>query len=340
MPNISPFGTLQNGATVDCIRLERDGMVAHVLTYGAVLQSLMLAGQRSSVVLGFSDIASYESSTGYLGAIVGRCANRICDGQFEISGQSYQVDQNSLNQHTLHGGADGTDRQIWTILDHSADRVSLQVTLPDGHMGFPGNLQVTATYRILPQGVLDLQMSAQSDAVTICNLAPHHYFNLAGGGTIYDHSFQINADHYLPVDDDLIPTGEVRAVQNTPFDFRTKRPIGDFYYDHNFCVTEPSGTLAEICTLQAGRTSMRILSTERGLQVYSGSGLDEAMIGGYPQKFIRGAGLALEPQNWPDAINHANFPDPLLRPDQTYFHHTQFVFAQNASAAETASGRE
>ncbi|RME14526.1 MAG: galactose mutarotase, partial [Alphaproteobacteria bacterium] len=232
------FGTTPDGGAVHRVTLTGGGLTARLLTYGAVLQDLRLEGHAPPLVLGFADFAPYLTHSPYFGAIAGRCANRIANGHLEIDGKSFALDRNFLGKHTLHGGAGGMGKLLWTLTDHAASSATFEISLPDGHMGFPGNLTARVKFSLLAGGVLDIRMSAETDAPTLCNLAHHSYFNLDGGPSIADHRLKIAADSYLPVDDELIPTGEVAPVAGTRFDFRTPTPVGRaFPLDHNFCLS-------------------------------------------------------------------------------------------------------
>lgn len=332
MSGIEQFGQTDLGVPVQRISLMADGITAKVLSYGAVLQELRPAGVDHSVVLGLRDVDAYQRSDGYFGAIVGRCANRIHEGRFQLDGQCYQVDQNFLNRHMLHGGRDGSGSLVWTVEDLGREQVTLSLDLPNGHMGFPGNMRVEVTYKLFAQMGLEVTISAKVDAPSICNFAAHNYFNLSGLTSIKDHVLKSCATHYLPVDDDLIPIGKICAVDGTAFDFRHGTQIGESEYDHNFCMPRQSGTLTEVCHLSAPSSlvDLTISSTESGLQVYSGFGLNERSTDTNSEYgFERFAGLALEPQGWPDAINNPRFPSPILRPGDVRTQTTVFSFGRS-----------
>lgn len=328
------YGILPTGETVHKLRLEGGGLTAHILTYGAVLQDLRLQGHDAPLVLGFPDFAPYPTHSPYFGAIAGRCANRIRDGHLELDGVTYQLDRNSVGKHTLHGGADSMSKQLWRVENHGPHHAVLTTTLPDGHMGFAGTLTARVTFQLLSGGVLDIQMAATSDAPTLCNLAHHSYFNLDGGASILDHQLKVAADRYLPVDDDLIPTGEIRDLTGTPFDFRAPAPVGQAHpIDRNLCLSAQRTTLRPIAWLTSPKSgiTMECRTTEPGLQIYDGAKIDIDLPGltGHPMGPC--AGLAIEPQVWPDAHHHSHFPQAILRPGDTYEQHTQFVFAKGFS---------
>ena len=202
--SVEIFGQMPDGRVVEKVTIAGGGLAASVLTYGAVLQDLRLGGHDKSLVLGFTELEPYLTSSPYFGAIVGRYANRIRDGHLPLEGKVYQLDRNFLGKHTLHGGTMGTSALLWHLDAVEANAVRLSVRLADGDMGFPGAMDISVSYRLLDDGVMDLVMEAQCDAPSLCNLAHHSYFNLDGGETILDHLLKVDAEQYLPVDDGLI----------------------------------------------------------------------------------------------------------------------------------------
>jgi len=315
----------------DPIEITNGGLTATILPFGASLQDLRLDGVDHPLVLGLADPKDYQTGAAYLGAIVGRCANRIAQGCYDLAGQTFQTDQNFLGRHTLHGGIDSVDKMVWSVVSRTKAALTLQLHLPDGHRGFGGALDVQVRYSIEAPATLRLEISAQGPAATPCNFAPHFYFNLNGEGDVRHHSLAIAAEHYLPVDDDLIPTGEVAEVAGTPFDFRNARQIGDHPFDHNFCTSQGHRVCRPICTLTGAQSgiTMTLASTEPGLQVYSGEFLDEPAsktLNGQPYSAFEG--LALEPQGWPDAPNQPGFPSVILQPNETYLHVSEYAFSR------------
>lgn len=329
------FGTMPSGEPVHRLHIAGGGLRASVLTYGAVLQDLRLAGHDFPIVLGFPDFPPYLTHSPHFGATAGRCANRIRDGHVELDGQTFQLDRNFLGKHSLHGGASGTGKLLWQVTEHGEDSARLSITLPDGHMGFPGQLTADVGFSLLPSGVLDIRVSARCNAATLCNFVHHSYFCLDGGGSIGDHLLQIDAGHYLPVDDELIPTGEVRPVENSPFDFRRAVPLlrrsGGVPIDHNFCIASARGSLRRLAVLKSEMSGveMQVMSTEPGLQVYDGERIDIDVPGLDNRRMGSRAGIALEPQIWPDANHHPHFPQAVLRPGKTYLQHTQYIFGKD-----------
>ncbi|MBM1631526.1 galactose mutarotase [Sulfitobacter mediterraneus] len=323
--------TPDRSAAFTPIEISNGGLTATILPFGASLQDLRLDGVDHPLVLGLADPKDYQTGTAYLGAIVGRCANRIAHGRYDLAGQTFHTDQNFLGRHTLHGGAGSVDKMVWTVTDQSAASLTLQLHVPDGHLGFGGGLDVQVRYSVEAPASLRLEISARGQEATPCNFAPHFYFNLDGAGDVRQHELAITAEHYLPVNEDLIPTGEVAAVADTPFDFCNARQIGDHLLDHNFCTAKGQVVCRPICTLAAPESgvSMTLSSTEPGLQVYSGEFLDEpagTTLTGKPFKAFEG--LALEPQGWPDAPNQPSFPSVILQPGQTYRHVSEYAFSR------------
>lgn len=313
------FGKTADGESVTRIGLQGGRLSINILTWGAVTQDLRLEDHAASLVLGFENFEDYPKHSPYFGAIAGRVANRITQGRFEIDGKSYQVDTNFQEKHTLHGGAQGIGKRNWQIADLGTSHVILTLDDPDGAMGFPGNCKHTCAYTLKDDSTLHIALTTTTDAPTIVNLAPHSYFTLNGAQDCRNHALRVDAEHYLPINDDLIPTGVAAPVAETAFDFRTLRFIGDELdgtYDHNFCLTSQRRPIREVAQLRDDENglAMTVATTEPGLQIYTGSklnvpapGLDGATYGAF-------AGIAMEPQLWPDAPNHEGFPDAVLRP--------------------------
>lgn len=324
-PAITFFGRLPDGRRIEAVALHGGGLSARVLTLGAIVQDVRLDGVDHPLVLGCDAVADYLDKGRYFGAVVGRVANRIAGGQFRLDGALYQTSRNFRGRHTLHGGAEGTDAQLWQITDLAPDRVALALTLPDGHMGFPGQMQIGATIT-LRGGGLHLDLRAVTDKPTPCNLTHHGYFNLDGQGDIRAHRLRIAAERYLPVDDDLIPLPGTATVADTPFDFRQPRVIGAEGYDHNFCLSDSAQPMRAVAQLTGtSGIFMEVLTTCCGLQLYDGAHLD-GVPGLEGRVYDPHAGLALETQLWPDAPNRPDFPDVVLRPDQIWQARTCYRF--------------
>lgn len=329
------FGKVE-GRTASLYTLSNaGGLVAKITDYGAIVTELWVPdrdGKKADVVLGFDTLDAYLAGHPYFGCIVGRCANRIAGGKFAIDGKSYQLATNNGPNH-LHGGVKGFDKYLW---DSSAKdtpegpSVTLTRTSPDGEEGYPGTVRATVTYTLTDANELKVEMTAVTDKPTIVNLAHHGYWNLAGhaSGDILGHALQINADAFTPTDDTLIPFGTTPPVEGTPFDFRRGMKVGDDIdvvpggYDVNFCINGKMGELrwaARLADPKSGR-QMEILTTEPGLQFYSGNFLDGTVKGKGGAVYRQHQGLCLETQRYPDSINRPAWPTVILRPGQEYRH--------------------
>lgn len=324
------FGHMPDGRPVERVTIAGGGLTAKILSYGAVVQDLRLSGHAPPLVLGFDDFALYRAHSPHFGAIAGRVANRIAGAAFTLDGTDHRLDRNAPGGHHLHGGRDGTGTLLWRFEEVAEDRATLRIDLDDGEMGYPGALRVGVRFGLARGGVLDIRMTAEADRATLCNLAHHSYFNLDGGADILGHRLRIAADRYLPVDGDLIPTGEVAPVAGARFDFRAGAAVGEAGcagIDHNYCLSANRVRLRDVAELAAGGVRMRVRTTEPGLQVYTASGMNVPVAGLGGRRMGAHAGIALEPQIWPDAIHHADWPQPVLRPGETYAQRTQFVLA-------------
>ena len=316
--------------------LLRDGaFAAHILPLGATLQSLWVPdknGQLRDVVLGYESLAEYRQNDGYLGATVGRCANRIAGAQFVLSGVTYPLAANE-GANQLHSGPHGLHQKVWDWEQRAENCVTLRTVSPHGEDGWPGTLQVAVTYT-LNDGALTIGYEAVCDRDTVCNLTNHAYFNLAGqgSGSVAGHRLRVNADCYTPCGAGTIPTGEVRAVDGTALDLRQGAVLGERLgaaelaeyggYDHNFCL---NGTNAAQLFCPESGICMDTETTLPGLQVYTAgfltkrAGKDGAVYG-------KNHGICLETQFWPDAVHHAHFPSPVLRAGKVYRHKTVYRF--------------
>lgn len=331
MTQITEFGQLPGGQAVQRISIAGGALTAQILTYGAIVQDLRLAGVAHPLVLGSPKLLPYLTDFRYFGAIVGRFANRIANGQFNLGGRTFALDRNDGGVQTLHGGAAGAGQLVWNVADVTASSVTLALTLADGQMGFAGEMTVQARYCLPGDGILQIDIQAQTDAATPCSFAHHGYFNLEGGGPVRDHLLQIDADHYLPVDAGLIPTGQIADVTGTAFDFRIPRPIGDAGYDHNLCLSYAQQPLRQVARLHGARSgvSLTLSTTEPGLQVYDGAKIPTRGLAGLGgQVYGPKTGIALETQSWPDAPNRPEFPDCILTPGKTYAQTTQYQFTR------------
>ncbi|XP_073338222.1 galactose mutarotase [Pagrus major] len=325
--------------SVDLWVLQSSQVRVEVLTLGAIIRSVQSRGkdgQMEDIVLGYDDLEAYVTDKRYLGATVGRVANRIAKGRFVVEGKDYQLDVNN-GPNALHGGLQGFNKAIWfaTALENG---VQLQMTSPDGDQGYPGEVQVSVSYN-LEGDTLTAEYQARSTKTTPINLTNHSYFNLAGQGAadIYDHEVSISAQSYLPVDDTSIPTGEIREVEGTPFDLRKPVLIGPrlkevpgFGFDHNFCLSSPGEACTErrtarVCHPASGRV-LEVSTSQPGVQFYTANFLDGSITGKGGARYMKHCSFCLETQNWPDAVNQPSFPDCLLRPGEDYQHVTRFTF--------------
>lgn len=337
MAEITQIGQI-GGADVHQVTLTGpDGLRVVLLTYGARLAQLWVPdrnGVLADIVLGHDSLSDWQTHGSYVGATCGRYANRIAKGCFSLDGRSIQLDRNEGANH-LHGGAVGLDRKHWQIESHSPSHVTLTTTSPDGEMGYPGTLQLRTTYRLDGKS-LQIEMTATTDAPTIVNLVNHAYFNLAGqgAGNILGQHLQVEAGFYLPVDSQLIPTGEVASVTDTPFDFRQPRSIGAALpgpggFDHNLCLSSPTGTggLRPCLTATDPATGrrLRLSTTEPGVQLYTGAHFNDTP-GKAGARYPRFGGFAVETQRFPDSPNNPHFPSARLDPGQTYRHVMRFDF--------------
>ena len=310
-------------------RIAGGGLTADFMEWGATLLDMRLDGHDAPLVLGLETPTDYIAGHAqYMGASVGRVANRIGNARFALDGETYRTDPNFRDRHTLHGGGRGTGHREWEMVEHDDDAITFALDLADGEMGFPGAMRIEATFACTEDAMFQVRYGATTEAPTPCNLAHHSYWNLDGKPTLADHVLTVAADRYVPVDDDLIPTG-VAPVEGTAFDFRQGRPLpGDGLLDHNLCLSDGKVARRAVAWLRAGDLTMTIATDQPGLQVYDGALLDVAVPGIGGRRYGPHAGVALEAQGWPDAVNHAAFPGTILQPGETYEQTTTFSFAK------------
>lgn len=342
------FGRMADGTSVDVFALTEGKIEARITTYGGILVFLRIpdkTGNVDDVVLGFDTLEEYvevfnSQANPFFGAIIGRYANRIARGRFTLAGKNYSVPVNN-RPNSLHGGPHGFHNVIWSGKEIE-NGVELSYLSKDGEAGYPGNLSVKVRYT-LQRSALTIEYLATTDQLTVVNLSHHSYFNLCGQsrGDILSHQLTLHASRFTPVDSTLIPTGELRPVASTPFDFRESRPIGERIdaddqqllfakgYDHSW-VLDSSGedlTLAaEVHEPISGRV-LQVSTTQPGVQFYSGNSLDGTLTGKGGAKYVRRGGLSLETQHFPDSPNHAEFPSTELRPGERYHHRTVYRFS-------------
>lgn len=342
---IRSFGELDDGTDVEAVTLrDSRGHEATILTLGATLQALWLPdsrGDRADVVLGHDEPGAYLSHNHYFGSSVGRFANRIAQGRFQLQGRHHQLERNNGNNHLHGGGPMAFHRRLWKIVAADGGAVDLALRSEDGEGGYPGRLDVTARYALQEDGALMIEYGAATDAPTIVNLTNHSYFNLRGRGNVMGHHLTLHATRFTPVDAGLIPTGELADVDGTPFDFRTAIAVGERIrqphpqlrhgrgYDHNFVVDGPPGTLRPAARLEdpESRRALELHTTAPGLQFYSGNFLDGTIHGKGGLACRQGDGLCLEPQGYPDAPNQAAFPSATLMPGETYLNRILLQFS-------------
>ncbi len=341
----APWGALPDGTAIEAITLANThGVRARIISYGATLQSLESSdrhGHSADVVLGYDDLAGYVQHPSYFGVTVGRYANRIAGGKFTLDGKSYQLTLNDKT-NSLHGGTRGFDKHAWRVLEVKSGAVAsvtLALDSPDGDQGYPGNLHTTVTYSLDAAGELGIEFRATSDAPTVVNMTNHALFNLAGEGGVCDvlgERLTIPAARYTPVDATLIPTGELRAVAGSVFDFSKGRVLGDAVrdgrdaqvrvgrgYDHNYALdaglTAEPKLAARLLDAVSGRV-LEVWSTEPGLQIYTGNFLDGTLVGKHGHLYRMGDGLALEPQKFPDTPNQPAFGSARVDVAHPYHH--------------------
>ncbi|NHI09869.1 Aldose 1-epimerase [Streptomyces sp. KO7888] len=317
------FGTLSDGTPVHRWTLERAGVRVRVLSYGGIVQSAEVPdrdGNTAGVVLGFADLDGYVTHPEpYLGALVGRYANRIAGGRFPLDGRTYALAPNE-GPNVLHGGARGFDKRVWDV-QAVAEGVRLSRVSPHGEEGFPGRVEMSVTYTLQESGALRIAYEAVTDAPTVLNPTNHSYFNLGGSGHAGGHELRLAASRITPVDAGLIPTGGLDDVTDTRFDFRRARKVGSGY-DHNFVldkgVTDAAEQVAELYDPASGRV-LTVATTEPGLQLYTADHLGEP--------FAPGDGIALETQHFPDSPNRPGFPSTVLRPGEVFRSETVYGFS-------------
>lgn len=309
------------------------GFEVSVTNYGGAVTSLKTpdrVGNFGEIALGFETLDDYVHNPRYFGALIGRHANRIARGRFSLNGVEYQLPCNNGANH-LHGGFKGFDKRVWDVRE-SEKTLHLTYFSKDGEEGYPGNVTAAVDFTLL-DNELHIDYRATTDRDTLVNLTNHSYFNLRGEGTILNHQLTLNADSFTPVSEDLIPTGEIRSVEGTPMDFRNGKAIGADLdaaggYDHNFVLNNYDGSMKSALRLYDPSTGriLEVLTTQPGMQFYSGNFLDGTLVGRNSDPYVKYAGLCLEPQHFPDAPNHSNFPSTVLRPGEEYKQSTIYRF--------------
>lgn len=336
-----PYGVMPDGTEIFAYTIDNEkGVIAEVISYGGIVTKLLVNdkdGNPVDVVLGRASLEEYLNNKGYIGAAVGRHANRISKGQFELNGETFNVGINEA-PNSLHGGKIGFDKKVWNVTE-ADNAVVMTYISADGEEGFPGELKVTMKYSVTDDNEFKIEYSAVSDKDTVCNLTNHSYFNLGGheSGAIYNQILQINSGFYTPNDNECKPTGEVLSVQGTPFDFRVPKPIGqdinaDFEqiqmfggFDHNFVISGRGYRLAVIAqSLETGIT-MEVYTDQPGMQLYTANSLKPGVHKGDKEYKIHDA-YCLETQVFPNAMENSHYPSPVLKKGQMYKHVTSYKF--------------
>jgi len=365
----SAFGQLPDGREVDCYRITNDnGIEMRVINYGGIIVSLKTPdrqGQMDDIVLGFDSLDDYLSDTyrkanPYFGALIGRYGNRIANGRFSLDGETYRLPTND-GPNTLHGGDVGFNQRLWHAEPFSSSEgrgLVLTYTSEDGEEGFPGRLSTRVSYTLTNDNELAIDYRAKTSRATPVNLTQHSYFNLQGEGhgSILNHQLTINASAFTPVNETMIPTGEIADVSGTPFDFRQSTAIGARMgqkntqlaygkgYDHNFVLSKNPGATGQLALAarvvepQSGRV-LEVATTEPGLQFYSGNFLDGSLTGKSGRAYTHRSGLALETQHFPDSPNQPNFPSTILKPDETYHSRTVYRFSTTEADSNVSQSR-
>ncbi|MFG2501031.1 aldose epimerase family protein [Streptomyces sp. NPDC048441] len=348
-PTKELFGKLADGTKVYRWSLANGGTRMKVLSYGGIVQSLELPdrhGRYTNVSLGYDTIEAYVAGTTFFGALIGRYGNRIAKGRFTLDGKTHQLSVND-GENSLHGGAKGFNTRVWDVEPFAGSTgvgLVLRYVSVDGEMGYPGTLRVKVTYTLTARGDWRIDYAATTDKATVVNLTNHTYYNLGGEGSggIYDHELTLAAARFTPTDSGLIPTGELAKVAGTPFDFRRAKTVGEDIrvsheqlvtakgFDHNWVldkgITNRPESFATLRDPDSGRT-LRIATTEPGVQFYSGNFLDGTLTGPSRRTYRQGDGLCLETQHFPDSPNQPKFPSTVLRPGETYRSSTVHSFS-------------
>lgn len=324
------FGTCPHGAVEALTLRNASGVEAVILTLGGIVQALRVPAAEGlrDVVLGYDTVEGYLAGTNYFGAIIGRNGNRIAGSRFSLNGREIILNANN-GPHNLHGGIEGFDRKLWTVEAAGEDFVCLSLLSPDGEEGFPGNARVTVTYTVTADNALRIDYDAVADADTVLNLTNHSYFNLCGGGSVLEHSLQIDADRYTVNTPEILPTGVVADVTGTCMDLRRPRTLADVVfdpslpggYDSNFCLRGEG--LRKVAVLQGGGLTMEMETTTPGLQIYCAS--FGAPIRG-KQTYEGRCFICLEAQAWPDAVHHPHFPTVVVPAGEHYRQTTIYRF--------------
>ena len=314
------FGQTKTGEDVHLFTLKNHDIEVQITNYGGIIVSILVPDKhnvKKNIVLGYKSLQEYEEGTSYFGALIGRVANRIHNGTYVLDGKTYRIPLHKDTPNALHGGPEGFNTKVWDAVP-SENTLHLSYVSADGEMGFGGTVDVQVDYTLTEKGALEIAYQATTNSPTPINLTNHSYFNLTGEEvSILNHHLYLNCDRYLPVDEDLIPTGEIKEVAGTEFDFTTSKAIEKGVYDHCMVLQDSEDALKEcayVKEVESGRT-LRVLTTMEGVQFYSGNFLEH-----------KNTGFCLETQRFPDAVNQENFPSTILHPGETYRELTVFEF--------------
>lgn len=338
------IGTLSSGEEVIAYTLDNGTIKAVILNYGGIVAKLLVpdrTGQVVDVVLGYDNLEEWLNNDTYYGALIGRHANRIAKGQFELSGKNYQVGVNE-GENSLHGGKIGFDRKLWnvTVADSAEPSIVLTLESPDGEEGFPGNLKVAVTYTVTSRNGLSIDYKAVCDQDTLVNLTNHSYFNLAGhsSGVVYDQILKINSDFFTPNFQNGMPTGQVWMVQGTPFDFTRPKKIGEDIhdeftqiqmfggFDHNYSIRGRGFREAVVAENPANGIRMTMMTNQPAMQLYTGNSIKGGRKGKDGAVYGQHHGFCLETQVFPNAMSFSHYPAPILKAGETYDHVTEYIF--------------
>ncbi len=341
-----PFGQTNANEAVTLYTLTNtQGMEVQIMNYGAIITKIIVPDKNKrmeDVVLGYDKVEDYIKDSPYFGAVVGRYGNRIAAGKFSLDGKNYTLAAQNNGQH-LHGGLKGFDKKVWKTVSKKPGSLTLSYLSKDGEEGFPGNLEVQVTYSLGEDNALAMDYVAKTDQATVLNICNHSYFNLSGNvkRDVLNHTIQLNAPFFIPVNKVLIPTGEIKSVKGGPFDFTSPKKIGleinatdeqiafGGGYDHCYAFDKAPGAFGKIARVvdpESGRV-MEVFTTEPGVQFYTGNNLDGHSIGKYGAVYNKRTGFCLETQHYPDSPNQANFPSTVLRPGETYTSKTVYQFS-------------
>ncbi|MEO8667793.1 MAG: aldose epimerase family protein, partial [Bauldia sp.] len=333
---ITRFGKMPDGSEIAEVVIAAGDLTVSIVNFGAVIRDVRLAGVDHPLVLGFDNLDDYVAHSPHFGAVAGRSANRIDKGRFTLDGREIQLSLNEQGLTHLHGGFNGFGKRAWRLVDHDDSSVTLAIASTDGEEGYPGHVEVKLRYTVEAPGLIRMEAEAITDAPTLVNLAQHSYFNLDGSPDILDHRLRILAEEYTPNNEDKVPTGEIAGVADTDYDFRQMRPIRMMRdgkrveYDLNYVAARArSPAPRPMVRLESpkSRVALDVASTEPGVQFYDGCMMNIAVPGLGGRSYPLNGGCCFEPQVFPDAPNHPNFPSSVLRPGETYRQTSEFAFS-------------